>query len=152
MPTRWPQIDRQRQSNLAGLFVIGDLAGASVIKLAMEQGVEVIKHIAALPDARAVGSDSYDVIVIGAGAAGLNAALAAQEHGLRCLVLEKSKIASTIEDFPEGKWIYAEPDQTPPKGKLWPHCPARQMRAALAAVISRAGRRIHSASSLVFLS
>ncbi|MHC4949147.1 MAG: NAD(P)-binding domain-containing protein, partial [Planctomycetota bacterium] len=30
-----------------------------------------------------------------------------------------SRIASTIEDFPEGKWIYAEPDSQPPRGKLW---------------------------------
>ena len=55
----------------------------------------------------------------GAGAAGLNAALEAKEAGLSCLVLEKGKIANTIEDFPEGKWVYAEPDSTPPKGKLW---------------------------------
>lgn len=34
-------------------------------------------------------------------------------------MLEKEKIANTIENFPEGKWVYAEPDQTPPKGKLW---------------------------------
>ena len=34
-------------------------------------------------------------------------------------MLEKEKIANTIENFPEGKWIYAEPDDTPPKGKLW---------------------------------
>ena len=60
-----------------------------------------------------------DVIVVGAGAAGLNAALAAKERGLRSVVLEKSKLANTIEDFPEGKWVYAEPDSTPPKGKLW---------------------------------
>src|SRR5215831_1324136 len=33
--------------------------------------------------------------------------------------LEKSKVANTIENFPEGKWVYAEPDATPPKGKLW---------------------------------
>lgn len=53
------------------------------------------------------------------GAAGLNAALAAQERGLRALVLEKNKMANTIEDFPDGKWVYAEPDSSPPKGKLW---------------------------------
>src|SRR5207245_7482829 len=61
----------------------------------------------------------YDVMIVGAGAAGLNAALAAKEKGLRTVVLEKSKVANTIEDFPEGKWVYAEPDSTPPKGKLW---------------------------------
>ncbi|MFQ5778152.1 MAG: NAD(P)-binding domain-containing protein [Terriglobia bacterium] len=119
MPTRRPQINAHRESNIPGLYVIGDLAGAPVIKLAMDQGVEVIEHILQKPDARANDAQVYDVIVVGAGAAGLNAALAAQENGLRCLVLEKNKVANTIEDFPEGKWIYAEPDEVPPKGKLW---------------------------------
>ena len=116
---RRPDLNQHRESSIPGLYVIGDLAGAPVIKLAMEQGVEVIEHIARKIRPGLGGGNVYDVIVIGAGAAGLNAALAANDKGLRCLVVEKSKIANTIEDFPEGKWIYAEPDDTPPKGKLW---------------------------------
>ena len=116
---RRPDLNKHRESSIPGLYVIGDLAGAPVIKLAMEQGVEVIEHIARKIRPGLGGGNVYDVIVIGAGAAGLNAALAANDKGLRCLVVEKSKIANTIEDFPEGKWIYAEPDDTPPKGKLW---------------------------------
>ncbi len=116
---RRPDLNQHRESNIPGLYVIGDLAGAPVIKLAMEQGVEVIEHIARKIRPGLGGGSVYDVIVIGAGAAGLNAALAANDKGLRCLVLEKNKVANTIEDFPEGKWIYAEPDDTPPKGKLW---------------------------------
>ena len=49
----------------------------------------------------------------------MNAALAAKDRGLSSLVLEKEKIANTIENFPEGKWVYAEPEDTPAKGKLW---------------------------------
>jgi thioredoxin reductase len=114
-----PQIDRNFESNVKGLYVIGDLAGAPVIKLAMEQGFNVIQHIASLADARGDDPGVFDVIVVGAGASGLNAALQAKEQGLSCLVLEKEKIANTIENFPEGKWVYAEPDTVPPKGKLW---------------------------------
>ncbi len=116
---RRPDLNQHRESNIPGLYVIGDLAGAPVIKLAMAQGVEVIEHIARKLETRSSDPNVYDVIVVGTGAAGLNAALAAKDKGLRCLVLEKNKIANTIEDFPEGKWIYAEPDDTPPKGKLW---------------------------------
>jgi thioredoxin reductase/polyferredoxin len=118
---RRPVLRRGNESNVRGLFIIGDLAGAPVIKLAMAQGVEVIEHIAGLPamQRRAADPDVVDVLVVGAGAAGLNAALAAQERGLSHLVLEKGKVANTIENFPEGKWVYAEPDATPPKGKLW---------------------------------
>jgi len=119
MAERRPALKAHNESNIKGLYVIGDLAGAPVIKLAMSQGVEVVEHIAAKPDARSSDAGVYDLIVAGAGAAGLNAALAAKDKGLRTLVLEKGKLANTIENFPESKWVYAEPDQTPPKGKLW---------------------------------
>ncbi|RMH78348.1 MAG: FAD-binding protein, partial [Calditrichaeota bacterium] len=118
-PSRRPLLNKHHQSNIPGLYIIGDLAGAPVIKLAMEQGYEVVQHIASLPQSKSDDPEVLDIIVVGAGAAGLNAALAAQDKGMRVLVLEKEKIANTIENFPEGKWVYAEPDSRPPKGKLW---------------------------------
>ncbi|RMD99618.1 MAG: FAD-binding protein [Calditrichaeota bacterium] len=117
--SRRPLLNKNRESNIPGLFVIGDLAGAPVIKLCLEQGFETVEYIASLPRPKKADASVLDVIVIGAGAAGLNAALTAQDKGLSCLVLEKEKIANTIENFPEGKWVYAEPDTVPPKGKLW---------------------------------
>ncbi len=117
---RRPVLGKGYESNVRGLHVIGDLAGAPVIKLAMAQGVEVVEHLAGRPEMQNRPSgDLLDVLVVGAGASGLNAALAAQERGWRCVVVEKEKIANTIENFPEGKWIYAEPDSEPAKGKLW---------------------------------
>ena len=52
MPTRRPALNGNRESNVPGLYVIGDLAGAPVIKLAMAQGFEISEHIASRPDAR----------------------------------------------------------------------------------------------------
>lgn len=104
------------ESNLAGVHVIGDLAGAPVIKLAMEQGHALAGHLAELPPA--AGFD-YDVIVAGAGAAGLNCALTLQERGRRVLVLEKAQIANTVAEFPAGKWVYDEPAGRPAAGPLW---------------------------------
>src|SRR5437016_6066501 len=119
MPSPRPVIRKHNESHVKNLYIIGDLAGAPVIKLAMQQGYDVIRHIASLPDARSGRADTFDVVIAGAGAAGLNAALEARENGLSHLVLEKGKIANTIENFPEKKWVYAEPDAVPPKGKLW---------------------------------
>ncbi len=117
---RRPVLGKGNESNLKGLHVIGDLAGAPVIKLAMAQGVEVIDTLAGRPEMQEPAQgEMLDVLIVGAGAAGLNAALAARERGWRAVVLEKGTIANTIENFPEGKWIYAEPDSVPPKGKLW---------------------------------
>ena len=40
-------------------------------------------------------------------------------RGLRYVCVEKDVLANTIANFPEGKWVYAEPDTVPAKGKLW---------------------------------
>jgi len=132
MAWRRPLLDDRLESHIRGLFVVGDLAGAPVVKLAMQQGYEVAQRlIAELPPVRAQegsrsGSDSThfdtfcDVAVIGAGAAGLNAALTLHAAGRRVVVFEKSAgIAATFEDFPEGKWIYAEPRGLAKVGPLW---------------------------------
>lgn len=117
---RRPVLGRGNKSNVRGLHIIGDLAGAPVIKLAMAQGVEIIDYLADHPDMQRPAEEPVlDLLIVGTGAAGLNAALAANEKGISYVVLEKGKIANTIEQFPQGKWIYAEPDSNPPKGKLW---------------------------------
>jgi putative YpdA family bacillithiol system oxidoreductase len=118
-PTQQPDLTSKHESNIKDLFVIGDLAGAPVIKMAMDHGFETIQHIASKHTQKSTDPNLKDIIIIGAGAAGLNAALAAQELGLSNIVLEKEKMANTIENFPEGKWVYAEPDSVIPKGKLW---------------------------------
>jgi len=81
-----------------------------------EQGYRVIEHIASRPDGRGDDASVLDVLIVGAGASGLNAGLQAQERGLSYVILEKGKVANTIENFPEGKYVYAEPDTVPPKG------------------------------------
>ena len=119
MPSPRPILNDHQESNVSGIYVAGDLAGAPVVKLAMEQGYAVAHHIAAKADARGNDPDVYDAVIIGAGSAGLTAALELQQLGLRVIVLEKSKLANTIDNLPEGKWIYTEPADRPAMGRLW---------------------------------
>ena len=70
MVQRRPAVNADRESNIRGLYIIGDLAGAPVIKLAMAQGYEIIEHIASKPDAVSDDPNMYDVLIVGAGAAG----------------------------------------------------------------------------------
>ena len=59
---RRPALGKDNESNVRGLHIIGDLAGAPVIKLAMAQAVDVIEAIAARPEMQTKsGADTFDV-------------------------------------------------------------------------------------------
>ena len=56
----------------------------------------------------------YDLIVIGAGPAGLSAASHAHKNNMSVLVLEKGEIANTlVYDYQKGKYVMAEPPMIP---------------------------------------
>jgi thioredoxin reductase/NAD-dependent dihydropyrimidine dehydrogenase PreA subunit len=109
-------LDETLQSNVPGVYVAGDLTGFPLLKTAINQGVEIVERIAAEP--RAEG-ETLDLLIVGAGAAGLSAALRAKELGLRFSVLEQGRIASTIVNFPAGKPIFAEPEGVSIAGSLF---------------------------------
>src|SRR6185369_11465543 len=52
-----------------------------------------------------------DLLIIGAGPAGLSAAEAAQQHGLDYLVIEKGTIANTIRQYPVGRAMFSTPNE-----------------------------------------
>src|SRR5690348_14856260 len=52
-----------------------------------------------------------DLLIIGAGPAGLSAAEAAQQHGLDYLVIEKGTIANTIRQYPVGRTMFSTPNE-----------------------------------------
>jgi NosR/NirI family transcriptional regulator, nitrous oxide reductase regulator len=119
MPAPRPSVDDHMESNVRGIYVVGELAGAPVVKLAMEQGYKVAEYISSKTDARSNDPAVYDILVVGAGASGLNAALEAKKRGLRVVVLEKNHLGNTIDELPDGKIIYTEPNDRPVSGSLW---------------------------------
>src|ERR1044071_4835696 len=52
-----------------------------------------------------------DLIIIGAGPAGLSAAEAAANEGLKYLVIEKGTIANTIRQYPVGRTMFSTPNE-----------------------------------------
>jgi len=118
---RLPVLKNHYESSVPGLFIVGDLAGAPTIRVAANQGVEVMAHIGSLPDGRAEKeSDVYDVVIVGGGSSGIAAALEAKCcQRLNALVLDSGRLANTIREFPKGKEIYAEPKAVEYKARLW---------------------------------
>jgi thioredoxin reductase (NADPH) len=56
-------------------------------------------------------NEFFDLLIIGAGPAGLSAAQAAAQEGLRYLVLEKGTIADTIRSYPVGRTLFSTPNE-----------------------------------------
>ena len=56
-------------------------------------------------------SEVLDLLIIGAGPAGLSAADAAAREGLTYLVIEKGTIANTIRQYPVGRTMFSTPNE-----------------------------------------
>ena len=115
-----PSMNANLESNVAGLYIAGELGGRGLIKLAINQGKAVIEHLAARRGKEhSLAGDTFDVVIVGAGPAGISATLSAKERGLRSLTLEQGDIASTIRHYPRKKFLLAEPVAVPIYGNLW---------------------------------
>ncbi|MED5371950.1 MAG: NAD(P)-binding domain-containing protein [Myxococcota bacterium] len=115
-----PILDRRHQSTVPGVYVAGDLADAPVIKLAMHQGAQLARQIWD-QDLRATSTDDpelLDLLIVGAGPAGIGAALELLDTPARIRVLEKDRPFSTLRAFPAGKVLFAEPRTLPTPGGL----------------------------------
>ena len=113
-----PVISGTFESTVPGLFVAGEITGIGLIHNAVEQGKQAAR--AALAEPRAAGAPpcDYDLIVVGAGPAGLGAALEAKVRGARCLVLEKGELGGAIKSYPRQKIVMSAPFDLPGIGKL----------------------------------
>jgi thioredoxin reductase (NADPH) len=119
-PRKVPVRNQRFMTNVAGIYLIGDVSGVPLIKNAVNEGAQVLDCI--LEDlnqggATTVGVD-YDVAIIGMGPAGLSAAVLARKKGLRVLALEQDTVASTIANYPAGKYVFFKPDTVVGKGGL----------------------------------
>jgi thioredoxin reductase (NADPH) len=92
--------------DLPGVFLAGDVAGPSLIRNAVEQGDRAARSAhASLSDEMGARGFDADVVVIGAGPAGLSAGLCARALGLDVVVLEQARLAESIRSFPRGKLV-----------------------------------------------
>lgn len=112
---RYPAIDGKGETSVKGIYVAGDLTGIPLLKLAAESGKRVINTILGdelFKTHREEKTDSgiYDLIIVGAGPAGISAGMEAAKHNLKFKILESAQRFSTIINFPKAKPIFAEPE------------------------------------------
>ncbi|XYH92429.1 NAD(P)-binding domain-containing protein [Sorangium sp. So ce1128] len=105
--------------DVPGLYLAGDVTGLPLIKNAIHQGAHAATRIAEELRQAGAGGEQLDLIIVGAGPAGISAALRAKELGLSFEVIEQGSVAQSIQSFPRGKLVFDQPLDLPVTGKLW---------------------------------
>ncbi len=130
--TRWPAgtteklpvVREDGSTNVAGVFVVGDLAGVPLLKFSADTGSRAVDTIVGQGGfAKRETSDEavLDIAIVGGGVSGFAAALQARKHNLRFELFEASEPFSTIVNFPKAKPIYTYPTEMTPAGDLQFH-------------------------------
>ena len=120
MAADMPQLTPEFETTVRNMFIVGELGGLALIKNAVNQGRDCVDTIAnrlksrPLPPVQGV----YDVLIIGAGPAGISASLRAIEHKLNYITLERDEVGGTVAKYPRQKLVMTSPVEFPMYGKF----------------------------------
>ena len=103
------------ESNVPGIYVAGELGGMGLIKNALTQGQQALEYIA---KALVKRPEALDVLIVGAGPAGLAASLAAKKLGLNYQTVEQEALGGAVFQYPRGKLVMTAPVELPIVGKV----------------------------------
>ena len=110
-----PRVSPQFETNVGGVFIVGELGGMGLIRKASEQGRQAIATIAR----RVRGTAPLDVVIVGAGPAGIAAGLAALEAKLRFLLIEQEPdLGGSVLHYPRAKIAMTQPVDLPIVGTM----------------------------------
>lgn len=110
-----PKVDPNFETNVPGIFIAGELGGMGLIRKSAAQGAQAINSIKKLKGS----SNPLDVVIVGAGPAGMGATLGAIEGKLRYVTLEQeSSLGGAIFQYPRNKVAMTAPVKLPIIGEL----------------------------------
>ncbi|HQW04645.1 MAG TPA: NAD(P)-binding domain-containing protein [Flavobacteriales bacterium] len=110
-----PHVDEYFETNIKGIYIAGELGGMGLIKNSVEQGQQAMDSIASSKKPKKEGV--IDVVIIGAGPAGISATLEAKKRGLTSVTLEQDSLGGTVFTFPRAKIVMTSPMDLPLYGK-----------------------------------
>jgi thioredoxin reductase/NAD-dependent dihydropyrimidine dehydrogenase PreA subunit len=111
-----PRISTNYETNVSGLYIAGELGGMGLIRNAIKQGRLAVEHAARHLSARAPAD--VDILIVGAGSAGLSASLAAIATKRSYLCIEQNSVGGTIYNFPRQKVVMTQPADVPLVGTM----------------------------------
>ena len=111
-----PLVSRNFETDVPGVFIAGELGGMGLIRNAIEQARQAVESIRKIDG---IGrSQDLDVLIVGAGPAGIAGSLAAKAHGLRWVTVEQDSLGGTVSHYPRGKVVMTAPATLPLVGKV----------------------------------
>src|SRR5438105_2188462 len=116
-----PYLTPEYETSIKNLFIVGELGGLALIKNAVNQGRECIDTIANRLASRSgmpSSPDVHDVVVVGAGPAGISTSLRAIEKKLKYVTLDEGEIGGTVAKYPRQKLVMTSPVEFPMYGKF----------------------------------
>ena len=116
-----PILTPKHETTVKNMFIVGELGGLALIKNAINQGRDCIDHIATRLAASGVSrnnSDVHDVVIVGAGPAGVSASLRAIEKKLKYITVDEGEIGGTVAKYPRQKLVMTSPVEFPMYGKF----------------------------------
>lgn len=111
-----PHVNQNFETNVNGIFIAGELGGMGLIKNAVEQGKQAVDNIAR--GFQKNHQATYDLLIVGAGPAGISASLTAKKHQLKFITLEQDTLGGTVFTFPRQKIVMTSPMDLPLYGKV----------------------------------
>jgi thioredoxin reductase/ferredoxin len=111
-----PHVNRDFETNIRGISIAGELGGMGLIRNAVEQGRQAVDHIARTLDRSHLAE--YDLLIVGAGPAGISGSLNAKKQGLNFITLEQDSLGGTVYTFPRKKLVMTSPMELPLYGRV----------------------------------
>jgi thioredoxin reductase/NAD-dependent dihydropyrimidine dehydrogenase PreA subunit len=111
-----PLVKPDFETNIPGIFIAGELGGMGLIRNAVEQGRQALDSIRKLDGLGK--SKQLDLVIVGAGPAGIAASLGAMDARLRFVTVEQDSLGGTVAHFPRGKLVMTRPAILPIVGKM----------------------------------
>jgi thioredoxin reductase len=114
-----PVVNPDFSTSVPGVYIAGELGGMGLIRNAIEQGRQAMEAAASFLRSRPAGGPAtLDVVIVGAGPAGIAATLGAMESGLSHVTVEQDALGGAVAHFPRGKVVMTAPAHLPGVGKV----------------------------------